>query len=288
MDGLWQNVLVAMGQKDQTGLDKFATDRSSGLPTYFVHCLFSATDVDGAQHEGISPFSDEFTVYAPGELDRAGLVMEPEDKDITEATGIRLFLKDEDRSAERGAIAIRHQGGGFEIALTVSGAGIRLGSGGDIQVSPATGRSLQVEGDVAVDGALVVQDSLTVTVAVNGASLRIDNNGDIELSPAAGRSVRLHGDVAVDGALSVEDSPAIGFTVSDASVRLVDSGDIELSPAAGRSVKLKGDVTVEGALTVQESLTVEGQTALESGAEISGDINVGGDLRVGGTKMDVP
>lgn len=280
MDELWQNMLVAMGQQDQGSCDKFATDRSSGFPKYHVRCLFSAIDADGTEHEGTSPASADFTVYAAGELDRAGLVMDPEE--ITKATEIRLFLKDKELLAERGVVAIREQGGGFEIALTAAGASVRINSSGDVQVSPATGRNVQMAGDVAVDGALTVQDSLNVSVTVSGAGVRINNSGDIQLSPAAGRSVQLQGDVSVDGALSVENSPAIGFAVSGASVRLVDSGDIELSPADGRSVILQGDVTIDGALTVQDNLTVQGQAVLQGGVEVSGDLDVSGAIRVNG------
>lgn len=154
MDGVWQNVMVAMGQQDHAGLDKFATDRSSSFPKYHVRCLFGAVDAAGAQHEGTSPASTEFTVYAAGALDRAGLAMAP--PDLAEAEEIRLFLKDEGLVAERGMIAIRGHSGIFEIELRVGGASVWLNNSGDIQLSPASGRSVVVEGDVTVSGSLQV------------------------------------------------------------------------------------------------------------------------------------
>lgn len=183
-DALWQTVLVAMGQQDQAGLDKFATDRLSGFPRYAIRCLFSATDGDGVRHEGSSPPSAEFTVSAAGELDRAGLTMQPEES--AQAEEIRLFLKDTALAAEQGVIAIRQQGSGFEIELRVSGASVILGSSGDIALTAATGRSVALTGDVTIDGDLSVQDRLTVAGVASlagGASVSgaLDISGNVSI-----------------------------------------------------------------------------------------------------------
>ncbi|MEJ2454137.1 MAG: polymer-forming cytoskeletal protein [Candidatus Thiodiazotropha sp.] len=183
-EGLWQNLLVAMGQQDSSGQDQFATDRLSGAPSYHVRCLFTATDAAGITHEGISPPSADFTVYAAGELDRAGLAMEPPEK--TEAEEIRLYLKDAALTAEQGVIAIRQQGSGFEIDLAVGGARLTLGSSGDIVLSPAAGGRVELAGDLLIDGDLQVQQQLTVAgaaqlqggVSIGGA---LDVTGNVSI-----------------------------------------------------------------------------------------------------------
>jgi hypothetical protein len=151
IEDTWQSVLVAIGQQDSAGHDKFATDPSSGFPRYFVRCVFSATDSAGRQHQGVSPPSAEFTVSAAGTQNRAGLATVP--LAITEATEIRLYLKDAALAAERGVIAIRQSGGGYEIDLTVGSASVRLTSAGDIHLN----------GDVAIQG----------TLQVNGAVMNV-------------------------------------------------------------------------------------------------------------------
>lgn len=187
-DDRWQNVLVAMGQQDATGQDKFATDRLIGFPQYYIRCLFSGTDSAGVTHEGTSPPSSDFTVYAAGELDRAGLVMEPEES--ASAEEIRLYLKDAALLAEQGVIVIRQQGSGFEIELSVSGASLTLNNSGDIALAPASGRSLELDGDVTVNGDLTVQQQLTVQGAAS-----------------------LQGGVSIDGALDVTGNVSIQGTL---------------------------------------------------------------------------
>jgi hypothetical protein len=148
IDDTWRSVLVAIGQQDNAGHDKFATDPSSGFPKYFVRCVFSATDNAGLQHDGVSPPSAEFTVSAAGTRNRAGLATVP--LAITEATEIRLYLKDAALAAERGVIAIRQSGGGYEIDLTVGSTRIQLTSAGDIRL----------DGDVAIQGTLSVNGTV--------------------------------------------------------------------------------------------------------------------------------
>ncbi len=183
-EGRWQNVLVAMGKQDGTGQDQFASDRLSGSPSYFVRCLFSATDGAGVSHQGISPPSADFTVYAAGELDRAGLAMEPPEK--AEAEEIRLYLKDAALTAEQGVIAIRQQGSAFEIELKVGGARLSLSSNGDLALAPAAGGRVELAGDVRIDGDLEVSRQLSVAgaaqlqggVSVGGA---LDVTGNVSI-----------------------------------------------------------------------------------------------------------
>jgi hypothetical protein len=144
IENTWQTVLAPMGLQDDTGRDKFSTDPTSGFPKYFVRCFFSATDTAGQCHDGISPFGNEFTVSPAGALNRAGLATVP--MAITQATEIRIFLKDAARISERGVIAIRQSGGDFEIDLTVGAARVRMtGAGG-----------IELDGEVSIQGSLKV------------------------------------------------------------------------------------------------------------------------------------
>lgn len=144
IESIWQTVLAPMGLKDNAGHDKFSTDPTSGFPKYFIRCLFSATDAACQSHDGISPSGNEFTVSPAGALNRAGLATIP--MAITQATEIRLFLKDAARISERGVIAIRQSGGDFEIDLTVGTARIRMTGAGEIEL----------DGDVSIQGSLKV------------------------------------------------------------------------------------------------------------------------------------
>ncbi len=149
----WQSVLVAIGQKDKAGRDKFVAT-NSGFPKYYIRCIFSATDTVDRQHEGTSPASTEFTLSAPGAQNRAGLATQP--KEITAAEEIRLYLKDTALTSEKGTIAIRRAGGGFEIELAVSGAHVLLTTEGNIQLKPASGQVVRMDGDVSITGTLRV------------------------------------------------------------------------------------------------------------------------------------
>jgi hypothetical protein len=157
-DKTWQMVLVAMGQKDKDGNNKFET-RASGYPQYFVQCIFRGTDSTGTEQEGTGPESRAVEIYAAGVNNLAGLALEPPDP-VT-ATEIRLFLKDQSL-AEKGLVAIRKKDAGFEIDLSVNGATIRLTNTGDIEVSPAPSKQVTISGGLTVFGTLNVVGVLSI------------------------------------------------------------------------------------------------------------------------------
>ena len=167
MDNVWQTVLVAIGQKDQAGQDKFATDKSTGYPKYFARCYFNATDSTGAEQQGTSPNSQAVEIAAVGENNRAGLAINSEDP--ADATEVRVYLKDAALTAEKGVVAIREQGSGLEIALNNSTAVITLTNDGDILLTPALSRSVQINGDLTVNGNVNIQG----TLSVNGVVLTV-------------------------------------------------------------------------------------------------------------------
>lgn len=150
---MWRSILVAVGQKDSAGVDKFGTNALTGFPRYFARCAFRGRDALGVEHAGLSPRSAAVGVLAMGERDRAGLLATP--MPLAEAKEIRLFLKD-GFGAERGAVTVRAAFGGFVVELIASGAMLRLTAEGEILLAPATGRDVRIEGDLEVGGVIRV------------------------------------------------------------------------------------------------------------------------------------
>lgn len=147
----WQSILVAVGQKDQANQNKFGTNPLTGLPKYFVRCFFRGKDATGREHAGESVASAAVEVIESSEQIKGGLTMNP--RDAAAATEVRLFLKDAGLLAEQGKILIREAGGGFEIELsTASGAKVMITNSGEIQLNPASGQIVHINGNVMVDG----------------------------------------------------------------------------------------------------------------------------------------
>lgn len=136
-DDKWQSVLVAVGQKDRAGSDKFGAGYA-----YSVRCFFRGKDAQGVEHAGESARSQAVQIVSSEEQNRAGLAIAPRSLP-TAATELRLFLKD-DGLVERGQIIIRRAGGGFQIELLASGARLALETSGDIVLTPAPGRDVRV------------------------------------------------------------------------------------------------------------------------------------------------
>jgi hypothetical protein len=89
---------------------------------------------------------------APGGDDRVCVKIDPDPK---EATEVRLFLTDAGL-VERGSVAIRAAGGGFEVELTAAGARARLAADGSIELTPLAGHPVKVTGTLDVTGAITV------------------------------------------------------------------------------------------------------------------------------------
>jgi hypothetical protein len=159
-DGTWRSLLLAIGQKDSHAQDKLHTNMATGLPKYFVRCFFRGKDASGVEQSGESPNSQSFQVLGVGEQNRAGLGITPPDPVI--ATEISLFLKDSTLT-NRGSITIRQDPGGLLIELSVNGAKVTLGTDGGIVLSPSPGQGIQIQGDLEVQG----------NVLVNGVNLNV-------------------------------------------------------------------------------------------------------------------
>lgn len=176
-NGDWASILVATGQKDSADNDKFYTDPVTSYPSYFVRCKFTGKDSDGTEHTGASPDSNEILIISARDKQRAGLETHPED--ISDAKEIRLYLKDA-ALQERGHVSIEQDGGGYRIELNVSNASITITPDGDIELTPATNRSIVLNS--------------------NGI---LNVNGDIELTPASSKRTIINSNVQVNGNMQV-------------------------------------------------------------------------------------
>ncbi|MGH7491695.1 MAG: hypothetical protein ACREOO_04815 [bacterium] len=146
-DGKWQSLLLAIGQKDHTDVDKFGTDLITHFPKYFVRCSFRGKDAQEIEQSGVSAPSQRVEVFGFGKRNRAGLTITPEP--ATAANQIGLFLKD-GGLVTRGEIRIRETGGDFLLELLANGTSVTLTSSGGISLRPALGQMVRVEGVLAV------------------------------------------------------------------------------------------------------------------------------------------
>jgi len=151
----WQAIIVAIGNKDAAGIDFFATDPITTFPKYAAQCSFSGTDASGAQQFGQSVLSSPVEIIAPGQNNLAGLTMDPQPPDPTTAQEIRIFLKNS-ALIEQGQVTILQDGFGFHVQLVAGGSTVVLSSSGDIVLSPANGRPVQVNGDLTVSNRIFV------------------------------------------------------------------------------------------------------------------------------------
>ena len=151
----WQGVIVAIGNKDGSTppQDIFATSSLTGFPKYAAQCFFTGMDANGIIQTGQSLLSSPVEIVAAGQNNLAGLTMDPQDP--TSAQQIRIFLKNA-ALAELGKVTILQDGTGFHVQLIAGGSTVVLSSSGDIVLSPSNGQPVQVNGDIAVSGRVLV------------------------------------------------------------------------------------------------------------------------------------
>jgi hypothetical protein len=151
--GFWAATLMAIGQQDAAGHDKFGSDTATGLPVYFVECSFTTTDALHNSYSGTSIASQPVAILPPGSGTSASVEVQP--LPPAQAQKIRVFLKD--------------PSGGPDLTMTLhlqppfasvvaAGASISIELGGDILLAPATGRKLLIQagGGVWVNGQQVL------------------------------------------------------------------------------------------------------------------------------------
>ena len=143
----WQSIVIDTDQAI------FATDVTTGFPKYMLRCFFRGKDAEGNSHDGSSPSSAQFEASAPGQQDRGVISIVPDPETATE---MRLSLRDASLT-EQAHISIRRSGSAFIVELAAGSALITLRSNGAITVNPAGAAQLRVEGDLNVNGRVLVR-----------------------------------------------------------------------------------------------------------------------------------
>ena len=149
--GYWGATLIAMGQKDSANQDKFNSDKTTGLPVYYVVCSFTSVDAAGNPVSGDSPASQPVAVLAPGANTSASVDVFPLPPAV--AQSITLFLNDP-VGGPRLRLTLQLQPPYAE--LFAYGASISIALGGDIVLAPAPGRKVLVPAALDASGGLYV------------------------------------------------------------------------------------------------------------------------------------
>jgi hypothetical protein len=153
-DGVWKAIVVPIGQKDAAGNPLFDPAASA---QYSFACFFTATDAAGATQTGASARSGDFAVVAPGQDDRGGIAISPDDP--KHATRVELFLRDASLT-DRASVVLDSDGGGYSITVATAGAVVELTQGG-ITLTPATGSTVRVDGRLEIVGSLSLNGVVT-------------------------------------------------------------------------------------------------------------------------------
>jgi hypothetical protein len=144
----WQGMLIAAGQKDKNGAERFAKV-TAGQPRYVLRA--SAELKRGIdEYSGLSAASEEITFVGAADNQRFGVELEP--PKAREAVRARMQLRDASRTPV-GWLEIRTQGGReVEIVKCDDGgnplSSVLLADDGSIHLRPAAGREIVLEGDL--------------------------------------------------------------------------------------------------------------------------------------------
>ncbi len=146
----WQGVLVAAGQKDQAGAPRYAGARN-GVPVYRLRAL-AQFKRDGVLDEGLSPPSADLRFVSAVENQRFQIGFDTDS--AADCTRARLQLRNADL-VTTGFIELRAAGAELEIARC-DAAGqtlvrVLLNAAGDIELRPAPGRKVIVQGDLEAE-----------------------------------------------------------------------------------------------------------------------------------------
>jgi hypothetical protein len=147
----WTGILIAAGQKDASGADRFLA-ASSGTPRYRLRA-FARGQRDGLDYSGLSAQSPDLLFTSAAANRRFAVALDPPES--ASATTARMVLKNA-ALLDAGYVEIRTAGGQeVEIAnCDTSGAvlaRVRLTSSGDIQLEPAAGRRIVFTGPLEAD-----------------------------------------------------------------------------------------------------------------------------------------
>lgn len=146
----WQGLLVAAGQKDRAGAPRFAK-AVNGAPVYRLRA-FARFNRGGALAQGLSAPSADLSFVSASDQQRFTLSFDTET--AHDCALARFQMKNAGRVVT-GFIELRASGPELEIA-TCDGAGrtlarVLLNAAGDIELRPAPGRKLIVQGDLETE-----------------------------------------------------------------------------------------------------------------------------------------
>jgi hypothetical protein len=146
----WQGVLVAAGQKDRDGVPRYAK-AVNGAPVYRLRA-FAQFSHAGTVAEGLSAPTADLRFISSSENQRFKISFDTETAD--DCTRARIQLKSAGLVAT-GFIELRASGPELEIAKC-DGAGqtlsrVLLNATGDIELRPAPGRKVIVQGDIEAE-----------------------------------------------------------------------------------------------------------------------------------------
>jgi hypothetical protein len=143
----WAGLLVAAGQKDKTGADRYAK-ASAGEPHYLLRA-YAALRHGAEEFTGLSPPSAELRFVSAADNQRFAVELEPGNG--REANRARVQLKDASRTPI-GWLEIRSSDGVVEIVKCDSGgaplSSVLLADDGSIHLRPAAGREIVLDGDL--------------------------------------------------------------------------------------------------------------------------------------------
>jgi hypothetical protein len=142
----WTGVLVAEGQKDSAGQDRFEKAQA-GTPAYRIRAVAAAVRA-GVDHRGISDASADLLFVKAREQQR--FAVDFDTGQASDAGVARLFLKNAGLQPA-GYLEIRAAGGQEIEIVSCSWAGtplarVTLTDDGDIHLVPATGRAIVLDG----------------------------------------------------------------------------------------------------------------------------------------------
>lgn len=143
----WQGTLVAIGQQDKDGQDRFAK-AAGGEPRYRLRAYVRFTR-DGVDYAGLSAPSDELAFVSGLDNQRFVVDMKP---DAKQTDTVMLALKNASL-AIAGYLKISTPGGQAVEVASCDAAGnplavMQLAADGSIHLRPAAGRTIVLEGDL--------------------------------------------------------------------------------------------------------------------------------------------
>ncbi|HEU5407730.1 MAG TPA: hypothetical protein VFU48_08170 [Nitrospira sp.] len=148
----WRAPVVAAGQKDKNDQDQFRK-AAPLFPQYFFRAYFAATR-NGDSYSGLSGATSPIRFISALDAIRAGVKV-GDGETPENATEVSLFLRDASRQFI-GTIQIFSDSGSARIEISNRDSGaqkavIRMLANGDVEIRPAAGRNIIMDGPIHAD-----------------------------------------------------------------------------------------------------------------------------------------